>query len=188
LKSVESGIVLEYGRFPMDNEKIAVEKLTEILKKYNPLLNAFLSKRLDSREDVNDIVQEIFIRVHRTLRHEELRYPRAFIFRSACNLVKDRIRANKARASECHVPIEEVHLSSTQPTVQQIMESKELLKLIEGILAKLKPETRRAFVMSRVKGFTYERIASEMGISESMVKHHIRAVLGKCREAIVMNL
>ena len=59
-----------------------------------PLIR-YLTKKLKNNEDANDLAQEAFLRLHRFQQSSQLDNARAFLFRTANNLVIDQIRRDK---------------------------------------------------------------------------------------------
>lgn len=155
-----------------------------VFEKYHRVLHKFLYRRLSSLEDVKEMAQEVYLRVIRYGRHTEVKHPRAFLFKTARNLLKDDARRKAARFSDRHVTVDETELTCPYPTPDDIMQSKQVMEKITEVLEALKPHARRAFVLHRFKGLTYAEIASEMGVSKSMVNHHISAVLEKMNESL----
>ena len=153
-----------------------------VFRKYHRVLQQFLYRRLGSVEDVKEMTQEVYLRIIRYARHTEIRHPRAFLFRTARNLLGDHRRREASRLSDQHVSLDGMDLACPYPAPDEIMESKQVLEEITAVLEALKPQARRAFVLHRFKGLTYAEIAAEMGISKSMVNHHICVVLEKMKE------
>ena len=156
----------------------------DIFEQYHEELQNFLLRRVDSREDAKEIAQEVFLRVLRQSRQEELQYPRAFIFTVAGNLLKDWIRTKVTHATDRHVPIAEEAFPCSAPTPEQEVRFQESLDILAHVLEQSRAVTRKAFILSRFKGMTYEEISSELGISKSMVKYHISSLLAESRKAL----
>ena len=55
----------------------------------------YLAKKVRNNEDANDLAHEAFLRMHRFQQSSELDNARAFLFRTANNLVIDQIRRDK---------------------------------------------------------------------------------------------
>lgn len=55
----------------------------------------YLSKKVRSNEDANDLAQEAFLRMHKFQQSRQLDNARAFLFKTANNLVVDQIRRAK---------------------------------------------------------------------------------------------
>ena len=156
--------------------------ITELTQRYDGVLKRFLMRHLKSREDVEDFAQEVYLRLVKHGKPEELRNPQAFILHTASNLLKDWGRRQRVRLRDQHVSISELDVASPAASPEQILLSKEGLEIIADVLNKVKPKCRKAFVLHRFKWLNYNEIALEMGISSSMVKHHICHVLVQCRE------
>src|SRR5262245_52939191 len=65
-------------------------------RQYAGPLHRFLAKRLGRPQDVDDLAQEVFVRLLRLERPELVRKPQAYLFSVAANLVREfRIRNEK---------------------------------------------------------------------------------------------
>ncbi len=145
-----------------------------------PLQRFFASFRLNS-QDVEDLTQEVFLRLARPSHRESLRQPDAFLFTLARNLVRDRARRLQTRAARSAVNLEDLDLPCDRPTPEESVEYEERLRRAAGALAGLKSETRRAFIMHRVQGCSYAEIASDMGVSVSMIEKHVMSAIASLR-------
>jgi RNA polymerase sigma factor (sigma-70 family) len=137
-----------------------------------PLQRFFRSYRLNTA-DVEDLTQDVFMRLAGPCAQAELRKPESFVFTLALNLVRDRARRLHTRALPKSVALDKVDLSCQRPTPDQSLEFEQRLKLVELTLAGLKPSVRDAFLMHRVYGESHAQIAGRMNISISMVEKHI---------------
>ncbi|HEX4152696.1 MAG TPA: RNA polymerase sigma factor [Steroidobacteraceae bacterium] len=141
-----------------------------------PLKRFFRGHRLNSA-DVEDMTQEVFVRLANSDDRTPLAKPEAFVFTLARNLLRDRARRLHTRAVAKSVALTEVDLSCERPTPDRCLEFIQRLQQIEAALGRLKPPTREAFVRHRVDGDSYSDIASLMNISVSMVEKHIMSAL-----------
>jgi len=157
---------------------------SELYQKYIYMLHGFLSRHLDSQEDVEDLAQEVYLRIARKHAQETIRYPKTYILKTAGNLLKEHARKNWLRKKGQHIPISEIELVCSAPSPEEILQSKQVLAIIEEVLKKVKPEARQAFILHRFKGLKCKKIASGMGISDRMVKYHIKEVLSQCRKKL----
>ncbi len=148
-----------------------------LFEKYNKTLHQFLYRRLNSVEDVAELAQEVYLRIVNYSKQNEIKHPRAFLFKTARHLLIDHDRKQYAHQSNHHVTTDELELTSLYPSAEELVQSKQSFQVISKVLEDLKPEVRQAFVLHRFKGWKYEKIASEMGVSKSVVGHHISFVL-----------
>ncbi len=71
----------------------------------------------------------------------------------------------------------EVEVPSGAPTAYQVLKGEQELAIIERAIEELSPTCRQAFVMHRFGGATYSQIASELGLSVSMIEKHVSFAL-----------
>lgn len=126
-----------------------------------------------------DLVQETYLRVSAASKKRSIPNPGGFLFRTARNLALDKVRRGAIEAR--HRPAQNddyVHAP------EQSCESQQMLKSIDRALNILPPTCRQAFLLHRLDGMTHNQIATELGISASMVDKHIRRALTECRQAL----
>jgi len=142
-----------------------------------PLQRFFRGYRLNSA-DVEDLTQDVFVRLAGPSAQTELLKPDAFVFTLARNLVRDRARRLHTRAASMSVDVADLDdLSCERPNPEQSLEVSQRLAQVEQALSALKPSTREAFELHRVHGHSYAEIALRMGVSVSMVEKHIMAAI-----------
>jgi RNA polymerase sigma factor (sigma-70 family) len=141
-----------------------------------PLKRFFRSCRLNAA-DVEDLIQDVFVRLAGPAGEADLLKPEAFVFTLARNLVRDRARRLHTRAQANSIAIEEVDLSCERPTPEQSLEFAQLLQQVEQALDSVRPSARRVFLLHRVHGISYSEIAMHMNISVSMVEKHIMSAI-----------
>lgn len=147
-----------------------------------PLQRYFASYRLGS-DDVDDLTQEVFLRLMGEACPASLRRPEAFVFTLARNLVRDRARRLYTKAGSGSVSLDDVQLRCDGPTPDEALEHDERLQRVVTRLESLKPDARRAFLLHRVHGYSYAAIAREFGVSISMIEKHVMAAIAALRDA-----
>lgn len=136
-------------------------------------------------DDVEDIVQEAWLRFNAAACGQEILEPRGFLFRIARNLAMDRHRRRgferKLFADDGAGSVEQI--SSSEPSAQARVEAIDELAAIRAAIARLPERTRRAFVMHRVEGLKLVEIAQRLGISKSLAQQLVIDGLERCRTA-----
>ena len=135
-----------------------------------PLLN-YLTARFRDREDAAEIAQEAWLRIFRLDHPEALTNPRAFLFQTASNLAIDRLR--RGGLEQKYQDQQRSHLDVVTPSVERDVSAQRTLATVEAALRELPHKCRQAFVMHRSHGLSYPQIASELGVSVSMVEKYI---------------
>ncbi len=163
---------------------VASQRMTDVFQGLDAPLRAFLTQQTRSLDDAEDLVQEIFLRLWRMGERSEIRSFKAFAFKMACNLVKDRSRRTYTRMMRQSVPAGEVQLSDLgEGEPSSVVQSQQMLGIVAETMAKLRPATREAFLLYRVEAWPHARIAARMGISVSMVEKHVSQATAALRNA-----
>jgi len=147
----------------------------QLIEKHQALVAGTVARMLGSNSDVEDIAQQVFIRVWKSAR----RYvPRAkfttWLLKITRNLVFNEMRRTKRRA---HVPLQPEPGVEDPPLKDEanlapdasLLEA-ELQRTIEEAVLQL-PETQRlALVLRRYEQLSYEQIAEVLDLSVPAVK------------------
>jgi len=147
----------------------------ELVEKHQALVAGTIARMLGSNSDVEDIAQQVFIRVWKSAR----RYvPRAkfttWLLKITRNLVFNELRRTKRRAQ---VPLQS-ELGTDDPPLKDEMNLAPDASLLEGELRRTieqailqLPETQRmALVLRRYEQLSYEEIAEVLELSVPAVK------------------
>ncbi len=121
-----------------------------------------------NREDAEDIVQEVLLKVwNGTTSLAEIKNPAAYCMAIAKNMALDRLR--QASYKTPHVPVERHDVADSQNPHAK-MQQEERLILVNRLMAAL-PEDKRLLIQLRdIEGDSYQEIATTLNISESKVK------------------
>ncbi|MDZ7684264.1 MAG: RNA polymerase sigma factor [Gammaproteobacteria bacterium] len=151
-------------------------------------LASWLAKRVRCNEDANDLAQEAFLRMHKFQQSRELDNARAFLFRIANNLAVDQLR--RARVHDRYLNTEMLPEHSDEeddkfaPSAERTVSAEQELDKIYEVLDQMPAKVRRAFMLHRDRDLSYSEIATEMGVSNSMVEKYIIAALKMLRKEL----
>jgi RNA polymerase sigma factor (sigma-70 family) len=151
--------------------------LDTLYRQYHRALTRFVNRQRLGPEAAAEIVQETYARMHHVSNVESLEHPRAYLYRTALNLARDHHRQSQARQAREHVDIEGVELASEEPSAYRILNGQQELTLVRQALLELSPKCRRAFILNRFEGVTYQGIAAELDVSVSMIEKYISQAL-----------
>ena len=133
--------------------------------------------------EVEDIVQETYVRLCQVGAPERIRHPKSYLYRTARNLALDSLKRADNRATE-HWD-EDVHdgLDATwiglDETYEQAASGEEFGHFCEAV-RQLPVQARRVFVLKKVYGYSQREIAGELGLAESTVEKHVALALRRC--------
>ena len=143
---------------------------------------ARLVMRIVPPREVEDIVQETYVRICQIKNKESIRDPRSFLFRTAQNLALDHIKRAESRlnvSSDDPSYIEDQSLLDVDPTYREVTSDEEFVLFCEAV-RELPEQCRRAFVLKKVYGYTLKEIMAEMEIGQPTVETHIVNGTKKC--------
>jgi RNA polymerase sigma factor (sigma-70 family) len=133
-------------------------------------LRDYLRRSLPSQADVDDVVQESYIRLLKAKEKRLIRSTKAFLFTIARNVVRDFLHR---RARTASIPITETGalpvLEGDESLVEGICRRQELAVLREAIDS-LPDRCREVILLRKIKGLSQKEIAELLGIAEHTVE------------------
>jgi RNA polymerase sigma-70 factor (ECF subfamily) len=149
---------------------------------YGCELLRFIVRRIRALSDAEDLAQETYARLIRVKRKDLIREPRAYLYRTAINVMFDFEVRRKADVAGLLHWMEASR--SEEGFVDGEEETLELHRRLEAVIGELSPKCRAVLILHRQEGMTYEEIGSRLGISPSMVKKYLIKGLHHCRERL----
>jgi RNA polymerase sigma-70 factor (ECF subfamily) len=169
------------------SEDIDFEK---VYQEYQPKILRYLS-RLTGQDEAQDIAQEVFEKVSRSIGGFEGRSKLStWIYRIATNTALDRFRSPLFKRSLGHDTLEDrtgidnrnVWTGETENPPDQKFIRREMSECVREYVNKLSPDHRTVILLKELEGFKNREIADILQISLEAVKirlHRARAALKK---------
>jgi RNA polymerase sigma-70 factor, ECF subfamily len=172
------------GRSDEDTEDVRLMQLVgrgdtaaleELIERHQSLVAGTVARMLGSNSDVEDIAQQVFIRVWKSAR----RYvPRAkfttWLLKITRNLVFNELRRSKRHA---HVPLQTNPGTEEFPVKDEVnpapdasLLETELQQAIEQAITQLPESQRMALILRRYEQLSYEEISEVLDLSVPAVK------------------
>ena len=151
------------------------EKIRRILDsflKYRSQISYSVGK-IVRKEDIEDIVQETFVKSYEADLKQKIQYPKTYMLRTAKNLALNHVNTSTYK---CDVPVENINVPVTSLNTQSLeseFESKERFLLFCRATDQLSGSVRQAFILKKVYGWSQKKIAEYLELSESTVEKHI---------------
>jgi len=122
-----------------------------------------------------DVAQDAFMKFAAINDREVIENPRAYLFRTAHNvLVDEHRRLALRRQSPSDTKVRPI---SDDRTPERVLVGQERLEILAGALRAMPDARRRSFLLNRLQGLSCAAIARMTGYSESAVKKHIDLAL-----------
>ena len=142
-------------------------------------LAGFFRRRLGpgGEGEVEDLVQEVFLRAADQLTLAEEEHARAYVFRVAASVWIDRHRRRQARRADRHVSFDPDRHDRPGFDLACQLDARETLRVATQALATLPERTRAIFILRRIEGLSVRDVAGRLGLSTSAIeKHMVRAL------------
>lgn len=142
----------------------------------------FAIRKLVSPSDVEDVLQEAFLRCYEAEKVRRLEHPSSYLLRTAVNLAINQGGSASHRLNSSLERLED-ELGSELDVERQAIDRERLALYCEAV-AELPMQCRRAFLLKKVYGLSQREIAAHLGISESTVEKHVSKGLLHCATRI----
>jgi RNA polymerase sigma-70 factor (ECF subfamily) len=148
-----------------------------------PLLR-YLARMLRDAASAEELVQEVFLRVHRARERyvPEARFS-TWLYRIATNLACNELRRPRRREPHRSADEEGGPVLVAEPArPEAVVDAKRLGARVERELAALPEKQRAALCLSAVEGLSYAEVAEALEVSEQAVKalvHRARSALAE---------
>lgn len=136
-------------------------------------LTSFLRHNWRNADDVADLRQDVYERVCEAAHREVPDNPKQFVFRTARNLLIDRVRRENVVPIEAVADLDALDVAMDAPQPDRAAMARDELRKLQAALERLPPRSREAFVLGRIEGLTGQQIAERMGIAKNTVSAHL---------------
>ncbi|MHB1059308.1 MAG: RNA polymerase sigma factor [Rhodanobacter sp.] len=146
-------------------------------------LQGFLRRRIAHAWDVQDLAQEVYVRMLRVDESAsgDIVDPRAYLFTVASNLVKEHAMLHKRHALDVDIAKVLPELPAPHGSAEDEAECELRRRRVAEVLDGLPPRCKAVLLMQHRDGMSYAEIAKQFGISTHMVKKYVIKALALCR-------
>ncbi len=163
-------------------DKESLDELAEHFEAYQQYILGFLRSRVSGPEQAEDLLQQVFLRLMQRADWSEIRNPEAYLRTTARHVLTDFYRSQNARDQGIVLEYQEFRHADETWSPGDSLRSGEFFDRLAGVLDSLSPNVRKAFVLSRVYGYTYAEIGQALSISPRTVEKHVAKGLAWCFE------
>lgn len=145
-------------------------------------LRAYLRGAFPRVRDVDDVVQQSYLRIWKARAAHPIVSARAFLFTIAKRLAVDSLRR------EGHSPVEPLgdlsRLSVVEegPSVQEAISYDEKVRLLGQAIGALPSRCREIVYLHKIQGVPQREVAERLGLSPKTVENQMARGLRKCEE------
>jgi RNA polymerase sigma-70 factor (ECF subfamily) len=154
--------------------------ITAAFLEHVTFLKKFLTRFLREQQDIDDVVQETYLRAYSAEQSKSIEQPKAFLFRIARNLALTELTRKSRQITDYLADFDE-SLVMGSDTLEEEIEAREHLGLYCEAVAALPEQCRRVYLLRKVHGLSHKEIAKRMGLTVSSVEKHLLKGILKCR-------
>ena len=150
---------------------------TEQVHPHDAALKAYVRDRFPDEVDVEDIVQESYVRVWKArtaAAGTRIRTVKAFLFRVAQNVALDRIRRKRRRVDGEVGNLAPADVLDETTHVADRISAQEQESLLADALSTLPSRAYQVVILCKLRGMSHRDAARQLGIAEKTVDEHLR--------------
>ena len=151
--------------------------LDGLARTYMPALKRFFERRILEHSDVDDLVQEVFLRLKQRGSLGDVSNIEGYLFQTAANILRDRLRQRLTRRAINHRPLDDNVPEDTAFAPDRILLGRDALDRFTVALQELPERTRMIFTLNRFEEISYSAIAARLGVSVSTVEKQMSRAL-----------
>jgi RNA polymerase sigma factor (sigma-70 family) len=150
-------------------------------------LKAYVRSSFPHLRDVDDVVQESYLRIWRVRASHTIHSAKGFLFTLARHVALDLVRRNRVSPVDAVADLAQLPALENSPDAAEFADQQEKIRLLGKALALLPDRCREVVVLRKFQGLSQRDVAERLGISEAAVEHHVARGLKKC-EAYLRSL
>lgn len=128
-------------------------------------------------DEADDLVQEVFLRLHKRSPGPAVKSLDSYLFETASNVLVDQARRDTTRRRSEHCELSNIHHPVDERSPERVLRGRQEIAAALEALNELPARTREVFALVRFEGHSYKLIADRLGVSVSAVeKHMIKAM------------
>jgi RNA polymerase sigma factor (sigma-70 family) len=166
---------------PPENAEQASWFASEV-QPHEAALRAYLRARFPSLLDIDDLIQDTYVRFMRAWQAGHVRQPRAFLFATARNVAVDFFRRRQIVSIDGIADIESLTVVEDRPDAAETACHDQELEILTQAIRALPARCREVLTLRRIAGLSHREIARQLQISEHTVNAQLAIGIVRCRE------
>jgi len=167
---------------PLDSEQ--ARWFSENLQPHEKDLRSWLRRRFPALDSIDDVIQEAYLRALTTQESEDLRCPRAFLFRTAKNLSLNHLKSHEVSRK---IPYEETAFSDVVSDAEDPRDTiarNQEREIMKAAIQSLPQRCRQIMTLNKVYGLSQKDVAKRLNIAPSTVCDQIAIGVAKCTDYV----
>lgn len=142
----------------------------EEVHSHDSALKAYVRGSFPSIRDVDDVVQESYLRIWRTRATRRIESAKGFLFTVARRVALDILRHERRSPFVAVTDLERLFVLDMKPDAAEAAATSQEIDLLVAAVNSLPARCREIFILRRLKGVSQKEIAFRLGLSEQTVQ------------------
>ncbi len=136
-------------------------------------LKAHLRGAYPGMRDVDDVVQESFLRIWKARAAQPIHSAKAFLFKVARHLALDLVRRDRISPVTAAGDLAGLPVLEDRPSAVEILTEQEKISLVGDAVVALPARTRAIIILHKFQGLTQAEVARQLGCTEKAVERQV---------------
>ena len=160
--------------------KSSLSSVSVAFVEHQAFLKRFVARYFANRQDIEDVVQDTYLRAYAAETSRDIAAPKAYLFRIARNVALNKLAKKSRQITDYLEEASSSAVMDTAPAADQELAAQELLGLYCQAIATLSEKCREVYLLRKVYGLSHKEIASRMSLSVSSVEKYLRQGILVC--------
>jgi RNA polymerase sigma-70 factor (ECF subfamily) len=143
-------------------------------------LKAYLRGAFPAVRDVDDVVQESYLRIWQARAAQPIQFAQAFLFKIARHLALDHVRREKIAPFLSVGDSAASSVLEPGPNAADTATAQEKLRMLADAIEHLPARCRQVVILRKLQSVSQREVAARLGISEKTVEAQLARGLARC--------
>jgi RNA polymerase sigma-70 factor (ECF subfamily) len=151
------------------------------LRQHEPSLRSWLTSKFPTIGDVDDIIQESYLRIWRMRAAKPIESIRGFFFTVARHVAHDELRRRRRSPIDGGCDVSAMDVPGEQAAGAKVLGDEERVRLLVEAIDRLPSRCREVVVLRKLHQLSQKEVAERLGITEKGVENQLARGMARCR-------
>jgi RNA polymerase sigma factor (sigma-70 family) len=175
------------SRLPLSEPTSGVDRgrwFVDEVHAHEPLLRSYLHGAFPAVRDVDDVVQESYLRLWRARAVQPIYSAKAFLFQVARRVAIDVLRRRRTTPIERGSDLAAINVLDEGPNAAEAAVLMERKRLLIDAIASLPNRYREIVILRKLESVPQRDVATRLGISERTVENLLARAIKRCERRL----